>query len=84
MIRTAENPTGECQSINSEGAGAPAATSGTAQATAYMSGPSPCLLVGFTEGLHTIGLSGTDAAADTLAGYYGELMQPVIDRAAGR
>lgn len=81
-IRNAENPAAERQRISGEWVGAVAAhiedrTEDRIHAAAIV-----CLLVGFAEGLRTIGVTENDAAAQALAGYYGELVQQAIDRAA--
>lgn len=82
-IRNAENPAAERQRINSEWVGALAAHIEDRTEERVYAGAIVCLLVGFAEGLRTIGVSENDTAADTLARYYGELVQQVIDRAAG-
>lgn len=53
-------------------------SAGTIHATAVA-----CLLIGFAEGLRTIGFAADDEAADALTRYYAQLVQQVIDRAAG-
>ncbi|WP_427006157.1 TetR/AcrR family transcriptional regulator [Pseudarthrobacter sp. H2] len=82
-IRNAENPAAERERINSDWVGALAAHIEDGTEDRVHAGAIVCLLVGFAEGLRTIGVAENDAAADTLAGYYGELVQQAIDRAAG-